>query len=417
MKLVAIAALLAACGPKPSSETPSNRQTGGGALVLYRDRAIVTHRIDFVVPPRGNARVKLTIAAGITARDLVVQERERYAIEELHVPEDPPRGEDEDEDEEEPPPPLPKEIELVLAAPTPGRHAIHLAYITERVTWEAAYTLTTTPGRDRATLGGAIAIRNATGIPLRDVTVQVVDAELDTASRRAAEQITASYAGGEPATAPTAVPRDLGPIDIADGETRVELIANARPQPMRSVLVYDPVGTDLDRSSAHPVRDRALGGTVTSTRVTESFEVWRDVAATRGLPGGPVRLLERRADGTVAVLGESRLFGASTRVAETDTIPVGTAEGVTGRRERREYTYDEPHKRLAEDFVLTIDNARPHPVDVIVREHLYRGQNWTLAYRSSPVAAKEGPQQISMRMTVPPKGQGQLLYVVVYTWP
>jgi len=67
--------------------------------------------------------------------------------------------------------------------------------------------------------------------------------------------------------------------------------------------------------------------------------------------------------------------------------------------------------------VISIDNTRPRPIEVVVREHLYRGQNWALAYRSAPIAAKEGPQQISMRMIVPPKGQGKLLYVVVYTWP
>jgi hypothetical protein len=415
--LVVIA--LAACGPKPSSETPSNAARDGGSIVLYRDHAIVTHRIELVFPPNGDLHVKLKIAAGIKASDLVVLEREHYEVKELHVPEDPPLPPpvpDEDEDPAEPPA-TPKEIELVLAARAAGRHAIHVAYVTDRLSWEAAYTMTTTPARDRAILRGAIAIRNAMGIPLHGVTVLVVDAELGPSSRRAAETISASYAGTEPATTPTATPRDLGSLEIVDGETRVELLPDARPRPMRSVLVFDPVGTDLDRASAHPVRDRALGGSVSSTRVTESFEVSRDVAATRGLPGGPVRLLERRADGTLAVLGESRLFDASMRIAETDTIPVGTAEGVTGRRERREYTYDEPHKRLAEDFVLTIDNARTRPVEVIVREHLYRGQNWTLAYRSSPVAAKEGPQQISMRMIVPPKGQGQLLYVVVYTWP
>jgi hypothetical protein len=51
----------------------------------------------------------------------------------------------------------------------------------------------------------------------------------------------------------------------------------------------------------------------------------------------------------------------------------------------------------------------------VIREHLYRGQNWTLAYQSAP-AAKEGPQQISLRTKVPANGQAKVLYVVVYTW-
>ena len=106
-------------------------------------------------------------------------------------------------------------------------------------------------------------------------------------------------------------------------------------------------------------------------RVTESFEVTRDVAATSGLPGGPVRLLERRADGSLAVLGEARLFDAATRVSTVDTIAVGTAHDVTATRERRELTVrddvappDRPRSR--EQAALEVGQARLVHRDVVV---------------------------------------------------
>ena len=424
---VLVLALVFACGPKPGSEAPSNATPPSGEVVLYRDRALVRQRVDFELPPAGYATVRVKIAAGVEVDDIVVVERDRFTIRELHVPGDPapqpkPKPADpcavpEDEVEVEAPPPAVKEVELVIGGPRAGRFALHLAYLTKRVTWQAAYTMTTTGTRDHASIRGALAIRNAMGIAMPNTAVRVIDAELGPSIRRAAELLTSTYAGSEPPTTPAASPRELGRIDLVDGETRVELLPDAQPRPMRSVLVYDPIGTDLDRVTASPVRDVALGAGPASTRVTESFEVKRDVKATLGLPGGQVRLLERKPDGTLAVLGEARLFEASTRVAQVDTIDVGTAQGVVGHRERREYTYDEVHKRLVEDFVISIDNTRARPVEVVIREHLYRGQNWTLAYRSAPVAAKEGPQQISMRMIVPARGQGKLLYVVVYTWP
>jgi hypothetical protein len=149
--------------------------------------------------------------------------------------------------------------------------------------------------------------------------------------------------------------------------------------------------------------------------VTESFEIARPQASSEGLPAGPVRLLERRPDGSLAVLGESRLFDAATRVAAADTIALGTAEGVTGSRERRDLSYDEDNRRLVEEFVLTVKNTRAHPVEIVLREHLYRGQNWTLAYQTASEPTKEGPQQISMRMIAPARGEAKVLYVVVYT--
>jgi hypothetical protein len=425
---ILVVALLIACGGKPGATGPSNTAAPGGEVVLYRDRALVRQRVDFTIAPASYATVRVTIAAGIDPEDVMVIERDHFTIRELHARVPPPPA---DEDAT-PPPAEPQEIELVIAAPDPGRYAIHLAYITDRITWEAAYTMTTTPAREHATVRGALAIRNATGITLRDVGVRVIDAELGPSITRAVDLLAHHYAGSEPSTTPLATPRDVGRATIVDGETRLELLPGAAPRRMRSVLVYDPVGTGLDRTSSAPVSDVSLGAAPTSTRVTESFEVQRDVRAMRGLPAGPVRLLERRTDGTLAVLGEARLFDTSTLVAEVDTIAIGTAEGVVGHRERRDYTYDKFRTRivktetgthlstgsLVEEFVITLDNERARPVEVVVREHLYRGQNWSIA---DPIrtmrAVKEGPQQFSMRTIVPPHGQSRLLYVVVYTWP
>jgi hypothetical protein len=309
-------------------------------------------------------------------------------------------------------------VELAVVAPRAGRFEIQLGYITRELPWQVGYTITTTARRDRAVVRGVLAIRNTAGLALPGARVRVVDAELGASVHRAGELLAARYRGTPPPS--TAVAFDAGVVDLVDGETAIALLAGDPPRPLRSVLVYDPVGTELDRASAAPAIDRELGAGGASPRVLESLEVPRDRAAGRGLPGGPVRLLEQRADGTTALLGEARLFDERTRAAAVDTIALGTADGVTGRRERREYTYDEPRKRIAEDFAISIDNARSYSVEVVVREHLYRGQNWTLAYPiggGAHGASKEGPQQISMRVVVPPAGQARLLYVVVYTWP
>jgi hypothetical protein len=128
-----------------------------------------------------------------------------------------------------------------------------------------------------------------------------------------------------------------------------------------------------------------------------------------------VRLLERRPDGSLARLGEARLFDAATRAARVDTIAVGSAAGLIGHRVRRDWGRNDEQRRFSEEFLITIASTRPRPVDVLVREHLYRGQNWVLAYQSVP-AAKDGPQQITLRASVPANGQAKVLYVVVYTW-
>jgi hypothetical protein len=423
--------LCVACGARPHAAPAASTSE---QVTLYRDRALVQQRVEVVVPPAGNATIAIRVAAGIGADDVVVLDRGELSVSALRVagavadqpplaardaalPVEPVEDPVDVEPTDEPARPAaaaPTDIELVLGAPREGRFALSLGYVTDRLAWEAAYTITTTAARDRAVLRGAVAIRNSAGIAFRAHTY-VVDAELGSWRDHAAEQLAGARIGAAPG-APSTPPRDLGLVSLGDGETRVELLGGDPARRMRSVLVYDPIGTRLDHPGAAPVSDPALGvDGPAASRVTESFEIDREGRTTAGLPAGPVRLLDRHSDGSVAVLGESRLFDPATRVADVDTIAIGTADGVVGRRERRDWSRDTDQKRFSEEFLLTIDNARPRPVDVVIREHLYRGQNWTLAYQSA-VAAKEGPQQISLRTQVPANGRAKVLYVVVYTW-
>ena len=423
---------LGACGPKV--QRAAAPPPVGDELTLYRDRALVKQRVEVEIPPADTATVTVRVPIGVDVEDVVVLERGELSVSELRAVEvpgatDTKKKKSEDTEEEESPaeeedepiapaaPTTPTEVTFVVSGPHAGHFTLYLGYVTERITWDAAYTMTTTPARERVTLRGAIAIRNTTGIGFAKIRAFVVDTELGAWRGRLAEQFGAQLAGTPTSSTPIAQPRSLGAIALGTGETRVELLPGDAPRKMHSVLVYDPIGTKLDHGGSAPIRDPALGVVpVAGSRVTESFEVQREQSSSVGLPGGPVRLLERRTDGSLDVLGETRLFDAATRVAGVDTVAIGTATGVVGKRERRELTVDDDGKRLVEEFVLTVTNERALPVEVVLREHLYRGQNWTLAYRSALEADKEGPQQISMRTTVPAHGSTKVLYVAVYTW-
>lgn len=438
MRVVMIGLVGLACGPKVQRTAPPPRATD--ELTLYRDRTLVRQRIEIDIPPADSATVTVRVAIGVDLDDVVVLDRGELTVSELRaikVPDPaapPPRPEpaaetegeadesaESGEDELALPAPVapttPTELTFVVTGPHAGHYTLSLGYVTDRIKWDAAYTMTTTPARDHVSVRGALAIRNTSGIAFAHARAFVIDSELGAWRGRLAEQFGAVLSGTPASSTPLAQPRPLGMIALGTGETRVELMPGDPPRRLHSVLVYDPIGTKLDHGGSAPNRDPALGVIPPAgSRVTESFEVMRPEGTSSGLPGGPVRLLERRADGSLAVLGETRVFEAATRVADKDTIAIGTAAGVTGKRERRELTIDDDGKRMVEELVVTVTNTRATPVEVVVREHLYRGQNWTLAYRSALEADKEGPQQIAMRMPVPAHGTQKLLYVVVYTW-
>lgn len=390
------------CGAHAPSAAVKARANGDD-LTLYRDWAIIKQRIELDVKSTGSKSID--IAAGVSADKVIVLDRGGLAITSLHIP----------TKERFADPNVPTTLTFDVTAPRPGHYTIVISYMTERLDWNVAYTMKANPARDRASVRGALAIYNRSGISLRAASARLIDAELGAWRGKTSEQLATTLIGGTPSSTPPVTPRELGPLVLGSGETRVELLGEVT-RAMNSVLVYDPIGTGLDHTGSAPLVDEWLGvAEKAPSRVSENFEVVRDKTASTGLPAGPVRLLEAKPDGSLSVLGEARLFDAATRVAEVDTIAVGTAEGVTGKRERRELTVSEDGSRATEEFVITIDNARAYPVGVLLREHLYRGQNWTLAFHSVADAVKEGPQQIAMRTRVPAKSQVKVMYVVVYT--
>ena len=274
---------------------------------------------------------------------------------------------------------MPSRATIDVTAPHAGPYSLAIGYVTDRLTWTAAYSMLTTPARNRAELHGALAVTNSTGLALPRVALRLVDAPVAGWRAHARELLAARLVGDPASTTPIARPRELGEVALVEGQTRVELPGISAPRAMRSVLVYDPIGTAHDNPGAAPVRDADLGvSPPASTQVSESFEIERDAAATAGLPAGPVKLYEPAPTGALAVLGEARLFDDATRVAPVDTIPIGTASGVTAHRERRE---------------LSIEDDAPPPADRRVRHHgrqRARPARSTCSCASTCIAARRG---------------------------
>lgn len=450
-------ALLALAGAGGCGARPHGGEGGpavaGTAVTLYRGLALIEQRVDVDIPASGRGTARATLAAGTTIGEVEVTNLGDLKFSALHLADAPANSANPanpanpvvggvaaaprlsfDDDTEPFAARAPEEaaadaetaanaekplvVELEVHGP-PGPHAVTLAYTTPRITWETAYTMTTTPDRGRVEPRGAIAIRNGTGVVFTNARIAVVDDALVAERDRLADQIAALALGRSalvPADSHPARPHPLGRLDLADGEVRAELYPEGQQRTLRSVLLYDPVGAKLDNPTPDPVREEAADRVArTPEPVSESVEIVRDTARDLGLPGGPARLVERRADGSLVVLAEGRMFDAPTRVATFDTIPIGVAKDVLGHRARRDFDLDDDHRRLTEDVTIDLENQRSRPVTVVMIEHMYRSNNWSLAFNSVPVELA-GAQAISLRTEVPARGKASVLYVVVYWW-
>lgn len=410
----------AACGPTagrlPATPAPAAE---GFEVTLYRDHTTIAQRMWVTVGGSGATKVRVRVAAGTVPADV-------YAIDtdlELTTvqPVTPPPN------SENPKDPVDRvialagdasELELSFTGRA-GHYPVTIAYDTLRITWESAYTVLPLANGD-VTVRGAIAIRNAIGFSLPPAVLWVVDYEHGSFGHRSVDRRGRELYDRNGKLTTVAAARLLGSVELVDGDTRIELIdERAATRRAHPVVVYDPIGSKLDHAGESPVRERSFGVTPPPRRtLLKGYEIARDPVAMRGLPGGIAHLLAADRDGRLSRVGEGRMFGTALAKATVDTLQYEPAANVTGRRERVEMTLDTDRRRLAEDFRITIENHQPTAVDVVIREHMYRGENWTLAYLSLPLdrASQEGPQQIAIRGRVPGSGTLIVSYTVVYWW-
>jgi hypothetical protein len=336
-----------------------------------------------------------------------------------------------------------RHVDIEVTAAHPGRATIELLYVTRKLSWNADYTLVTEGAVGRAELHGALGIDNGTGVAYDDANLILIDTNRPTKvtafDQAPPDDPGAGKAGTKIPVAdptkpraeqpvkevkPVETPRTVLPftVDVAPGTQSVSLLDGVHTLPAAQTLVFDPVGDDRNLSSREPVHDKDYGLDKKSTAVSQSIDV--DMVKAKiptGLPAGRVRLLERTSTGTLTPLGESRIFeraGTDTEtISPTTSVAVGRAGEVSGKRKRREYSIDDESRRLVEEFEIELTSTADHPLEVIVREHLYRGLNWTLAYQNvGDRVTKEGPQKIALRTTVPAKGKARVIYRVVYHW-
>jgi hypothetical protein len=320
-------------------------------------------------------------------------------------------------------------ITLEATEGTGGEAWIELAYSTPRISWSAAYALIRDAQGGRATLDGAVAIDNRSGVDFPAAAITVIDNTYAASRTRAASELAKTLLGTAKADAKDAG-RDVGVVDVERGQTRLAVATAARALALKEILVFDPVGTKFDAPGTTPqkARNHGLGGKQNTT-VLRSFEIQLDEKARSGLPAGPVRLFGRSEHGELAPLGAGRLFDRAQGEAKSATIPVGRSPDVKGKRTRTDFFLDEQGvldakgvrtgRMLIEEFTIEVENAGKQPVKVLVREHMYRGENWRMAYSSIPLSDaenKEGPQQIVMRIEVPAGGKERLVYRVMYYW-
>jgi hypothetical protein len=310
-----------------------------------------------------------------------------------------------------------------------GTQETRVSYQTGGITWWADYNLIFTPGADASSgvvdVGAWVSLLNQSGVRYQDAKLKLIAGDVNRiqpaapqtmmVTSRAKQAMEAADAGfeekaffeyhlytlGRPATLPN---NSTKQIELFDAATRV---------PAKKQLVY--YGADTGGYYGAPIVDRDY-----APASNQKVDVWltfrNDKASGMGmpLPAGRIRVSQQdKADGSLEFVGEDAID--HTPKDEDIRVKLGTAFDVVGERRQTDFKANTAAKVVEEAFEIKLRNHKGEPVEVIVRESMYRWSQWDLVDQSVP-SQKKDARTVEFPVRIAADGEATVTYRVRYTW-
>jgi hypothetical protein len=314
-----------------------------------------------------------------------------------------------------------------VAAERRGPHRTRVSYQTQGITWWADYNVVFKPGEDANSgeldVAAWVSILNQSGAGYRDAKLKLIAGDVQRAST--------GDGFASPRMKMVAMEADAGfeeksffeyhlytlgrPTTIPDRSTKqLELFEAAPGVPAEKVLVYYGLPGNWG-TFPNPVTDRNYG--LDSNRKVDVYlRFENDSAGGLGvpLPSGRIRVNQLDpADGTLEFVGEDVID--HTPRDETVQIRLGSAFDVVGERRQADFAVDGARDRMEEEIRIVLRNHKDEPVEVQVKENLFRWVNWEILAASHPWE-KADARTIHFPVEVPARGEVELSYRVRYSW-
>ena len=317
-------------------------------------------------------------------------------------------------------------LEWDIAASKGGTHKARVAYQTGGITWWADYNLLFTPGADANSgfldLGAWVSLLNQSGATYEDAKLKLVAGEVNRAQpapppyvKSAMRAVTMEDAGFQEKAFFEYHLYTLGrSTTIPNNSTKqIELFDGAKRIPARKKLVY--YGAQGLGWGGAPMVDRDYGP-ASNTEVDVWLEFRNEKQAGLGmpLPAGRIRVSQLDiADGSLEFIGEDTI--EHTPKDEDVRVKLGVAFDVVGERTQTDFSVDSRGRVMEEAFEIRVRNHKDQPVEVVVRENLYRWSNWRVLSSSMDYDKKDA-RTIEFPVKVAKDGEAVITYRVRYSW-
>ena len=311
-----------------------------------------------------------------------------------------------------------------LATEKTGQQLIEIAYQTGGISWQADYNAVLNAKDTQLDLGGWVTINNQSGATYKDAKLKLIAGDVQRIQPQVQSGIYAPRAMMKAAPAGGGFEEKsffeyhlytLGrPATVAQNQTKQIELLKAADVPVKKVFLYD--GAPQYRFYGGLMSDASYGSEEGSKKVNVVIEVRNSKENNMGmaLPKGKMRLYKRdEADGSLEFIGEDQID--HTPKDETVKLHLGDAFDIVGERKRTNFQTDTGRKVMTESFEIRIRNHKTEPVEVLVKESLYRWNNWEIT-ESSQKFDKYDANTIHFPVKVDKDGEQVITYTVRYTW-
>ena len=310
-----------------------------------------------------------------------------------------------------------------------GEHRTRVSYQTAGVTWWADYNLIFSEGANANAgfldVGAWVSIINQSGASYPEAKLKLIAGDVHRAppppspmlmERMAKSAVMDAAAGFQEKAFFEFHLYTLGrPTTLPNNSTKqIELFESAKRVPARKVLVYYGLNS-IGWFFPEPAVDRNLGGQ-SNNKVDVYLEFANDEKVGLGipLPAGRIRVAQQdKADGTLEFIGEDVID--HTPRNEEVRVKLGSAFDVVGERRQVDFSVNTTAKWMEEEIEVKVRNRKKEPVEVIVKENLYRWTNWNVV-RSSHKYDKQDARTIHIPVRIEKDGEAVVRYRVRYTW-
>src|SRR6187431_199309 len=317
-----------------------------------------------------------------------------------------------------------------IQSPAGGSHKTRVTYQTGGITWWTDYNLIFNEGADANSglldLSAWVSIINQSGATYQDAKLKLIAGDEHRAAPvldRAMRTKVMEMAVAAPQAADGFEQKDFFEFHLYTlGRTttlpnnstkQIELFDQAKQIPARKVLLY--YGAVQPYFYPSPYTDRNMGVEM-NKKVDVYLEFKNDKQFGLGvpLPAGRLRVSQLdKADGSLEFIGEDTID--HTPKDEQVRVKLGSAFDVVGERRQVNFSVDTAAKWMEEEIEVKLRNHKSQPVDVIVKENLYRWSNWKILTQSHNFT-KQDARTISFPVKVAKDGQTVVRYRVRYTW-